>query len=75
MMLMPVVEEISKEYAGKVKVGKINVDNENELAGQFNVLSIPTLLFFKGGKVVETIVGGVPKAHIVEKMKAAFGDV
>jgi thioredoxin 1 len=75
MMIGPVVDEISKEYAGKVKVGKINVDNENELAGQFNVMSIPTLLFFKGGKVVETIVGAVPKEHIVEKLKAAFGDL
>jgi len=72
---MPVVEELAKEYDGKVKIGKINVDNENELAGQFGVMSIPTLLLFKGGKVVETIVGAVPKEHIVEKMKAAFGDI
>ena len=72
---MPVIEELATEYAGKVKIGKINVDNENELAGQFGVMSIPTLLLFKGGKVVDTIVGAVPKEHIVEKMKAAFGDL
>jgi thioredoxin 1 len=74
-MIMPVIEELATEYAGKVKIGKINVDNENELAGQFGVMSIPTLLLFKGGKVVDTIVGAVPKEHIVEKMKAAFGDL
>jgi len=73
-MLMPIVEDLSKEYEGKVKFGKVNVDNDNELAGQFNIMSIPALVFFKGGKVVETIVGAVPKEHITEKIKAAFGD-
>jgi thioredoxin 1 len=73
-MLMPVVEELTKEYEGKVKVGKVNVDSDNELASQFNVMSIPALVFFKGGKVVDTIVGAVPKEHIVEKIKAAFGE-
>jgi thioredoxin 1 len=74
-MLMPVVEEISKEYAGKVKVGKVNVDTDNELAGQFNIMSIPALVFLKSGKVVDTIVGAVPKEHIVEKIKTAFGEL
>jgi thioredoxin 1 len=74
-MLMPVVEELAKEYEGKVKVGKVNVDSDNELAGQFNIMSIPALVFFKGGKVVDTIVGAVPKEHIVEKIKAAFGEL
>ena len=74
-MLMPVVEELSKEYEGKVKFGKVNVDSDNELAGQFNIMSIPALVFFKGGKVVDTIVGAVPKEHITEKMKAAFGEL
>jgi thioredoxin 1 len=75
MMLGPVIEELSKEYAGKVKIGKVNVDNEGELAAQFNIMSIPALVFFKNGKVVDTIVGAVPKAHIVERIKAVFGDL
>jgi len=66
-MLSPVVEEIADEYAGKVKVGKVNVDEEGQLAMQFNVSSIPTLVVFKDGKAVDSSVGVVPKASI-EKM-------
>jgi thioredoxin 1 len=74
-MLAPVVDELAKEYEGKVKFGKVNVDNDNELAGQFNIMSIPALVLFKGGKVVDTIVGAVPREHITEKIKAAFGEL
>jgi thioredoxin 1 len=74
-MIAPVVDEISAEYKDKIKVGKVNIDDESEIAGQFGIMSIPTLLFFKGGKVVETIVGAVPKEHILEKMKGAFGNL
>ncbi len=67
MMLAPFVEEIAKEYAGKIKVGKVNVDEENELAMQYRVASIPTLLLFKNGQLVDTSVGFMPKEAIVEK--------
>ena len=69
-MLAPVLEEIAKDYSGKVKVGKVNVDNESNLAAQYSIMSIPALLFFKDGKVVTQIIGAVPKEHIEEKLKS-----
>ncbi len=60
-MLAPIVEEIAKEYEGKVKVGKVNVDDEPELAGQFAVSAIPTVVVVRGGKVEGTSVGYVSK--------------
>lgn len=65
-MLAPVIGEIAEEYAGKVKVGKINVDEEQELAARFGVMSIPTVLLFKEGKVVSTSVGYKPKEDLVQ---------
>ena len=56
-MVGPVIEELAADYAGKAKVGKVNVDEENELASMFRVMSIPTILVFKGGQVVEKAVG------------------
>ncbi|MCR4842977.1 MAG: thioredoxin [Eubacterium sp.] len=64
-MLSPVVDEVAEEYPA-VKVGKINVDEQGGLAQQFAVASIPTLLFFKGGKLVNQSVGVVPKDAIVK---------
>lgn len=63
-MLSPVVEEIAKDYEGRVKVGKINVDEEHELATTFKVVSIPMVVLMKDGKVVNTFVGYKPKAEI-----------
>jgi thioredoxin 1 len=60
------VEEVANEYDGKVKVGKLNVDHENEMAMQFGVRSIPALLIFNQGAVVNQIVGAVPKLKITE---------
>lgn len=68
-MISPIVEEIAEEQTGKIKVGKINVDEEQELASQFNVMSIPTLIFFKNGNVEQTLVGARPK----EDLLAALG--
>ena len=60
-MIAPVLEEISEEYKGKIKIGKINVDDEGDLAMKFNVVSIPTLLLFKNGEVVNKQVGAGSK--------------
>jgi thioredoxin 1 len=67
-MISPIVEQISVEMAGKAKVGKIDVDENNSLASQYNVRSIPTLLFFKGGQVVDAIIGATSKDVITQKL-------
>jgi len=67
-MIAPVVEELASEYDGKLKVGKLDVDANPAVSMQFGIRSIPTLLVFKGGRVVEQIVGAVPKRHLVEKV-------
>ncbi len=64
----PIVAEIAQEYAGKLKVCKVNVDNANATANAFGIRGIPTLMIFKGGEVVEQIVGAVPKPHITAKI-------
>jgi thioredoxin 1 len=66
----PVVEELAKEYEGKAVIGKLNVDNNPEISMKFGVRSIPTLLFFKGGQLVDRQVGAVPKAALETKLKA-----
>lgn len=60
----PIIEELAKEYAGKIKVGKLNVDENPEVSGQFSVMSIPTLMFFKNGKPAKSIVGAQGKDTI-----------
>ena len=67
MMLAPIVEEIAKEYEGKLIVGKVNVDEQPVLAAQFGIASIPTLLLFKDGELTDTMIGYRSKAEI-EKM-------
>ena len=64
-MIAPIVAEIAEEYAGKLKVGKVNVDDEIELAREFKIASIPTLVLIKDGKVAATSVGYRPKSEIV----------
>ena len=67
-MIAPIVEELAMEYAGKLKVGKLDVDANPAVSMQFGIRSIPTLLVFKGGRVVDQIVGAVPKRQLVEKV-------
>lgn len=67
-MVGPVVKEIAEEYANKIKVGKVNVDEEPELAAAFGIESIPTLMVFKNGKAVNMAVGFRDKAQIIEML-------
>ena len=68
-MLGPVISQIAEENEGKVNVGKINVDEEDELAAQYGIQSIPTVLLFKGGEVVEQSLGFKPKAFFEDLIK------
>lgn len=63
-MIAPIVEELASEYEGRVKVGKLNVDENQALAAKYGVMSIPTLLVFKGGQPVERIIGFAPKKEL-----------
>lgn len=68
-MLSPIVSELAQEYDGKIKVGKVNVDDENELALDFKISSIPLVVLIKDGEVVASSVGYRPKADIVEMIE------
>lgn len=68
-MVAPIIEEIAKEYTGKVKVGKINVDEQPELASAFRITSIPTIMIFKNGKIKETVVGYQSKERLIQLLK------
>ncbi len=67
-MVSPIVEEIGKDYDGKLKVGELNVDENSQTASHYGIMSIPSVLFFKGGEVVDQIVGAVPKRQFIEKI-------
>ena len=69
-MLAPVIAELTGKYEGKVKVGKVNVDEENELAMKYQILSIPTLVLFKEGKIVKTKVGLSSKSEIEDMINS-----
>lgn len=72
-MIAPIVEEFAKDYEGRVKVVKLDVDENQGLAVRYNVMSIPTLGLFKGGALVERIVGFMPKAELKRRLDAALG--
>ena len=67
-MIAPFVEEASKTYDGKLKVGKIDVDNNQKIASEFAIMSIPAVLFFKNGQVVDQVIGAVPKKALFDKI-------
>ncbi|MCL5031558.1 MAG: thioredoxin [Bacteroidetes bacterium] len=71
-MIAPIVEELANEYEGKVKIGKLDVDENQQTSIKFGVRSIPTLLLFKDGKIKDTIIGAVPKSHLVQKLNSAL---
>ena len=68
-MIAPIVEDLATEYDGKAKIGKLDVDSNQQTSIKYGVRSIPTLLIFKGGELVDTIIGAVPKAKVVEKLE------
>lgn len=68
-MIAPVVEELAKEYNGKLKVAKLDVDANREIAMSYGIMSIPTLLIFDNGQVADQLVGAVPKSMLVDKIK------
>ena len=71
-MLAPSIEALSKDYDGKVKIGKLNTDDNGETAAKFGIRSIPTLLIFKDGQVVNQLVGALPKDKIAEQLDRAL---
>ncbi len=70
--IAPTVEELAKQYKGKIKIAKMDVDEHQQVPQQYGIRSIPTLLLFKGGRVVDTIVGAVPRAKLEESLKKAI---
>ncbi|HHN64656.1 MAG TPA: thioredoxin [Nitrospirae bacterium] len=72
-MIAPTVEEIAKEYAGKLKVCKLNTDENPDIASRYKIMGIPTLMFFKDGQKVDQIVGAVPKPQLKAKIDQLLG--
>ncbi|MDO6438791.1 thioredoxin [Cyclobacterium sp. 1_MG-2023] len=69
-MIGPIVEELAGEYEGKATIGKLDVDANQDIPSKFGIRSIPTLLIFKGGEVVDKVVGAVPKSVLSDKLEA-----
>ena len=72
-IIAPTVEELSKEYEGKAKFVKVNTDENPDLASQYNIRGIPTLMFFKNGKIADQVVGAIPKAQLKAKLDSLLG--
>jgi len=68
-MVSPMIEQLAKEYSGRVAFGKVNVDENQMISGSFGIQSIPTMMIFKGGKAVDVMIGALPKAQIELKIK------
>jgi len=69
-MIATTIEELAKEYAGKLKVGKLNTDENPDVAGKYKIMGIPTIIFFKAGQKVDQVVGAVPKPQLKAKIEA-----
>lgn len=69
-MVSPIIDELATEYAGRVNIGKMNVDENDEVVAQFGIRNIPTVLFFKEGQMVDKIVGAMPKDKFVTKIES-----
>ena len=68
-MIAPILEEVAAEMASQVKVAKLDVDANNKTAGKYNIMSIPSLLFFRNGEVVDQVTGAIPKAQLVQRLE------
>ncbi|MEF9960245.1 thioredoxin [Niameybacter sp.] len=71
-MMAPIIDELATQYEGKVKIGKVNTDENRAIASKYNIMSIPTILFIKNGEVVDTTVGALPKQVIEQKINQLF---
>jgi thioredoxin 1 len=69
-IVTPTIEELAKEYTGKIKVMKLNTDDNPDIASKYNIMGIPTLMFFKDGRKLDQIVGAVPKQQLKEKIES-----
>lgn len=69
-MMAPIIDELSKEYEGEIKIGKLNIDDNPNTTSQYKVMTIPTMMIYKDGKVVDTVVGVVSKNILAEKLDA-----
>ncbi len=72
-MLAPTIEELAKEYAGKVKIGKLNTDENSDVASRYKIMGIPTVIFFRDGKEIDKVVGAVPKSQLKSKLDSLIG--
>ncbi|NLM25357.1 MAG: thioredoxin TrxA [Firmicutes bacterium] len=72
-MVGPIIDELASEYQGKAKIGKLNVDDNPATASKYGIMSIPTMLIFKNGEVVDQMVGVAPKAQLVDKLDEHLG--
>lgn len=71
-MMAPIIDQLATEYEGKVKIGKVNTDENRAIASKYNIMSIPTIIFIKDGEVVETSVGALPKQVLEQKIATLF---
>lgn len=72
-MVAPILEEISNEYGDKIKIGKVNTDDNQQVAGRYGIMSIPTIMIFKDGEAIERIVGAQPKDVFTTKIDSVLG--
>ena len=68
-MMSPVIDKLAEEYEGKIKVGKVNVDENGDLAVKYGIMSIPNMVFFKNGEIADRVVGAIPKPAMKEKFE------
>lgn len=67
--IAPILEELAKEYEGRIKIGKLNVEDNPKITSQYAIMSIPTLILFKGGKIMEQVIGVLSKKELISKIK------
>ena len=71
-MIAPIIDQLADDFEGKAKIAKVNVDEQRDLASKYRVMSIPTLILFKDGKIVDQVMGARPKAELVKLIQKAF---